>query len=164
MNSIESARQNCANANVDVTDYATNNRILFMIPHTFHESLIAKELKERLDQEELDPAFDPGQLLKEKILDNISSIQVLVFGNTGEVQAKTFCEKHIVGQFDTVALHTDIVENHMDAGCIFQEMERPSHIVMSELTRPSIVSPDHNPLAESHLSSSFVAYKKGVKG
>jgi len=60
MNSIESARQNCANANVDVTDYATNNRILFMIPHTFHESLIAKELKERLDQEELDPAFDPG--------------------------------------------------------------------------------------------------------
>jgi len=92
MNSIESTRQTCVNANVDVTDHAVNNRILFMIPHTYHESLIAKELKERLDQEDLDPKFDPGKLLKEKILDNISSIQVLVFGNTDEAQAKNFCD------------------------------------------------------------------------
>ena len=59
-----------------------------LIPHSFHDSLMEKELSELLEKgEDFDPKEDkfcPGLFLKDKILKNISSIQVLVFGNTTE--------------------------------------------------------------------------------
>ena len=92
-----------------------------MLPQTFHDILIAKVLTEKLEQgEDLDASFDPGNLLKEKILDKISSIQVLIFGNTSESQATEFCKRNIVEKFKTDEF-PDRAEDHMDVGCLYQE-------------------------------------------
>ena len=37
-------KSDCANANSSVTDHSSNNRLLFLLPHTFHDSLIEKVL------------------------------------------------------------------------------------------------------------------------
>ena len=92
-NSMEQCKAAHSNSNYEVSDHSTNNRLLFLLPHTFHEGLMAKVLSDKLKagEEGLDPAFDPGLLLKEKILDNVSSVQVLIFGNTAETEATEFC-------------------------------------------------------------------------
>ena len=48
LNSLQKLKNEYANANVEVTDHTTNNRNLFLYPHTFHSSLIKKELEDML--------------------------------------------------------------------------------------------------------------------
>ena len=78
LNSIEQCKSQYANNNVDVRDHTVNNRFLFLFPHTFHDGLMAKVLSDELKKSEEDgnvsQSFDPGMLLKEKIIDNISSV------------------------------------------------------------------------------------------
>ena len=72
-----------ANANSAVSDHSANNRLLFLLPHTFHNSLMEKALTKKIEANAAGTAdFCPGKLLKEKILDQITSVQVLFFGNT----------------------------------------------------------------------------------
>ena len=44
VNSMEKIKSEYANSNLEVGDQATNNRLLFLLPHTFHASLMAKVL------------------------------------------------------------------------------------------------------------------------
>ena len=44
LNSMEKVKQEYANSNLEVEDHAVNNRLLFLIPHTFHDSLMEKVL------------------------------------------------------------------------------------------------------------------------
>ncbi len=86
LNSVETIGAEYTNSNLDVADHATNNRLLFLIPHTYHNSLIEKVLKKKLKEAKQDDfkgfeEFNPSALLKD-ILQNISSIQLLVLGNT----------------------------------------------------------------------------------
>ena len=46
--------------------------------------------------------YSPGVFLKEKIIDNISSVQILVIGNTTREDSIKFCEENIVAKFNTV--------------------------------------------------------------
>jgi hypothetical protein len=41
------------NANVDVYGRCNNNRLLHLIPHKFHSTLVEKELKKMMDGEEV---------------------------------------------------------------------------------------------------------------
>ena len=75
-----------AGYNGELDDKAAHNRILMLIPHTFHDNCMEKVMQEQLDLgDNFDmAAFSPQKLLKEKILSKITSIQVLVYGNTSE--------------------------------------------------------------------------------
>ncbi len=42
--SIEKLYKQYKNANIDVEDRCYNNRLLHLIPHKFHDSLVEKEL------------------------------------------------------------------------------------------------------------------------
>ena len=85
MQSIEMKKSDYANNNTECTEYAMHNRLLFLFPHTFHDSLMNKVLTEKLENEDsIASTFDPGKMLKEKIVDNIAAIQVLIFGNTSK--------------------------------------------------------------------------------
>ena len=84
-NSIEKKKTEYANNNIEASSYAANNRLLFLIPHTFHDSLMEKVLTEQLEKRETgNTNFCPGTFLRERILDQISSIQLLVFGNSSK--------------------------------------------------------------------------------
>ena len=48
MHSIEKKRAKFANSNIEVENAALNNRILLLIPHTFHDSLMEDVLTEKL--------------------------------------------------------------------------------------------------------------------
>ena len=51
-------------------DHATNNRLNFVFPHTFHVNLIEKALSKNIEADVGGTEdFCPGKLLKEKILD-----------------------------------------------------------------------------------------------
>lgn len=64
-----------ANANSQVGDHATNNRLNFLFPHTFHSSLMEKALSTKIEADAGGTEdFCPGKLLKEKILDQITSV------------------------------------------------------------------------------------------
>ena len=85
MNSIEKKKTMYTNDLMECADYAMHNRLLFLLPHTFHNDLMGKELIKLLESEDdILEKFDPGKLLKDKVVDNISSVQVLIFGNTSE--------------------------------------------------------------------------------
>ena len=101
MNAIESKKAYYANDNSNVADHAANNRLLFLFPHTFHNSLMEKALSDQLEDPGAADSYMhcPDKFLKEMILEQITSVQVLFFGNTSEIQAKKFCENHIVKQF-----------------------------------------------------------------
>ena len=45
-NSIEKVKTELYNANFEVDDVATNNRLLYLLPHTFHHNLMVNVLKE----------------------------------------------------------------------------------------------------------------------
>ena len=75
-NSIEKVKTEIYNANYDVDDVATNNRLLYLLPHTFHHNLMFQVLNDQLEAKENGTAkadmFCPGLLLREKILDQIT--------------------------------------------------------------------------------------------
>ena len=52
--------------------------------------------------EDAQEEITPHKFLKDKILSQISSVQVLVVGNTSEKQAVKFCKENIVKKFKTV--------------------------------------------------------------
>ena len=66
-----------------------------LIPHSFHDKLMEKELKELLDDWDLLGGFDPSEFLKNTVLSNIMSVEVLIFGNTSEEDSKKFCSEII---------------------------------------------------------------------
>ena len=75
LNSIEKCKIEKANSNIEVDSYAVNNRLLFLLPHTFHSSLIEEVLVTKLqEREDGQTDFCPGKFLRERILDKISSI------------------------------------------------------------------------------------------
>ena len=49
MHSIEKIKSEYANNNNEVDDRAMHNRLLMLIPHTFHDRLMEKELQYQLD-------------------------------------------------------------------------------------------------------------------
>ena len=102
-NAMEKSKTKYANANTMVDDHATNNRLLFLFPHTFHDAILEKAVADKLDSDAAGTAaFCPGKFLKEKILDQITSVQVLIFGNTSERDAVDFCKTNIVSKFKVV--------------------------------------------------------------
>ena len=131
-NSVEKQAASFANANMDVDSHALNNRIQFLIPHTFHATLMEKELKDKSKEiEEAGDDFDgfkdknfcPAKLLKEKILDQISSVQVLVFGNTSQVDALKFCKNIVKPTFKTMLPDEKTVNrSQMQGACMFPEI------------------------------------------
>ena len=69
IHSIEKKRVKYANSNIEVENHAMNNRILLLIPHTYHESMMENVLTEKLNNpSEIQENFCPGQFLREKIL------------------------------------------------------------------------------------------------
>ena len=122
-NSIEHIRTEYANNNIEVDDKATTNRILMLIPHTFHDKLMEKELSNQLKLEKC--TFEPGNFLKTKILDNITSVQVLVFGNTKREDSVKFCLETVVPKFKTVkCYHLPNERCGIAAGCIFSQTKQ----------------------------------------
>ena len=91
MNSIEKKKIKCANSSIDVEEHATSNRLLYLLPHTCHASRIEAVLSQMHNEvnggANGDTNFCPGKFLKENIIDRISSIQVLVCGNSTEKQS-----------------------------------------------------------------------------
>jgi hypothetical protein len=75
---------------VDVNDHAWNNQRLFLIPHKFHDKLTSNVLSEKLKQADESGLadFDPGLFLKDKVLENVTQVQVLIFGNTSKEKAE----------------------------------------------------------------------------
>ena len=88
-NSIESVKAECANSNYDVGDRSANNRLLFLLPHTFHDSLLEKVLDYQLTKrneedlieddalnKELEASdnneFSPSKMLGDKILSKLA--------------------------------------------------------------------------------------------
>ena len=98
MNGIEKKKTKYANSNIDVENHALNNRMNFLISSSRHDSLMEKVLAEKIKDAS---TFYPGKFLKEKVLDQITSIQVLVMGNTTKESAKQFCEGTIAKVFKT---------------------------------------------------------------
>ena len=69
-NAMEDIKTKYSNANASVDELATNNRLLFLLTHTFHATLTEKVLAEKLEEDAAGTAaFCPGKLLKEKVLD-----------------------------------------------------------------------------------------------
>ena len=104
LQSMQKKKESYSNSNLEADYRGHNNRDLFLKPHKFHDSFLAKllgkeieALSEQEDGEAYD--FDVGSFLKTKVLDNITQIQVLVFGNTTETQAKDFLREQIVNRF-----------------------------------------------------------------
>ena len=66
--------------------------------------------------------FNPAELLKQKIVDNISSIQVLIFGNTDEQSAVEFCKENIVQKFNIAPDARPIgLSVPLKAACIYHQ-------------------------------------------
>ena len=84
MNNVEGLKSYFANMNVDVSDHVINNRLLYLLPHTFHPDLMEREFKRMLDEEEKQDDINPSKFLREEILDQIRSVQVLVVGNSSK--------------------------------------------------------------------------------
>ena len=62
-----------------------NNRLLFLCPHTFHKNLVKKEMEKMLElDDEAKKEIKPSRFLKEKVMTQITSVQVLVFGNSAK--------------------------------------------------------------------------------
>ena len=102
-NAMGKKKSDFANSNADVSNHSANNRLLFLLPHTFHNSLMEKALAKRIESDAAGTAdFCPGKLLKEKILGQITSVQVLFFGNTSQKDAENFCQENIVSKFKLV--------------------------------------------------------------
>jgi len=74
--SIDKLYKQYKNANIDVYDRCSNNRLLHLIPHKFHATLIENELKELLQSD----SFDPCLTLR-NILESVCFIRILAFGN-----------------------------------------------------------------------------------
>ena len=76
MNSMEKKKDCYSNSNLEADKKARNNINLFLQPHKFHDSLLAKILEteiktlgEQEDDEKYD--FDVGEFLEQKILSQI---------------------------------------------------------------------------------------------
>ena len=74
---IEKLYKQYKNTNIDVYDRCSNNRLLHLIPHKFHASLIEKELENLLASSE---PFDPRPILR-KLLDSTAFVRAFAFGN-----------------------------------------------------------------------------------
>ena len=64
--------------------------------------------------------FNPGKLLKDKILDNIQQVQIVVFGNTSRDDAIAFSEIHIVPKFKCIERSDNFA---IRVGCLYKEDE-----------------------------------------
>lgn len=105
---------------MDVGDHAKNNQRLFLIPHKFHDKLTSNVLSEKLKQADETGLtdFDPGLFLKEQVLENVTQVQVLIFGNTSREDAEKFCQNHIVPNFKTIDNHDSGQKDMMLVGCL----------------------------------------------
>ena len=65
------------NANVDVYSRCTNNRLLHLIPHKFHSTLVEKELCKMKDG---DQTSFPSEILQ-SVLDKVIFVRALAFGD-----------------------------------------------------------------------------------
>ena len=72
----------------------------------YHDSHMANVLKDALYLTNAED-FHPGKFLKEKILDEVTSIQILMFGNLLEEEARDFGQKQIVDRFKLVEEHPE---------------------------------------------------------
>ena len=76
MNSMDKKKTAYQNANAEADIRATNNRLLFLVPHSYHATILAQVLSDEIDKLNKDEEsnFDPAKFLQEKILDQIISI------------------------------------------------------------------------------------------
>ena len=73
-NCMEKKKTSYQNSNAEADKRAHNNRLLFLVPHMYHDAILAKVLGEeieKLDKTDDDTLtdFDPGKFLKERILE-----------------------------------------------------------------------------------------------
>ena len=104
MNALEKKKTKYANSNIDVDDHGTNNRINYLVPTSCHDSHMVKFLSEKLKKPN---QFCPGKFLKQKVFDRVTSVQVLIMGNTSQEQANNFCEGTIAKVFKTTVEEGD---------------------------------------------------------
>ena len=117
-----------------------------LIPHNYHDRRMERELEKQL-KEKWD--FNPGEFLQEMILDNISSVEVLVYGNTLKEDSIEFCKREIVPKFkisDNLCFHDGVATRcGIRAGCIYSE----------KTTSPK---KKHKKLGEMAIAKSFSHY------
>ena len=65
--------------------------------------------------------FCPGAFLKEKIIDNIASIQVLVFGNTDRKEAIDWTHENIFIKFEPAPCEHSDKMCSLNIGCIYND-------------------------------------------
>ena len=104
-NAIEKNHKKFKNFNVDVEMRCNNNRLLYLMPDSFHSTHMEQLLA---DQSKLSSL---SQFFKQRILARIASIQVLVTGNTNEEAAKAFCTDHVLSKLPI--METDKIESKL---------------------------------------------------
>ena len=101
-NSLERQHRKFKNFNLDVIVRCNNSRLQYLMPDHFHPCQMEKALKDSwlrygADGEAASEASEgpemmsPSTFLRERILNRIQGIQVLVVGNTSESEALAFC-------------------------------------------------------------------------
>lgn len=149
MNAMTVVRAECQNSNDDAEARAANNRLLFLLPHTYHDGILADLLGEEIeklseaDQDAL-TEFEPSKFLKERILSKIAAVQTLVFGNTTKEQAVKFCQENVAYRFRIVRSN---IEGGMplEIGSVAQLRRGPKEAVATlgnlEQTRHQQINP-----------------------
>ena len=69
--------------------------------------------------EEAKKEIKPSEFLKEKVMTQITSVQVFVFGNMTKDQAVEFCKENIVKKLNTVDSYTEEKSCSTKLGCIY---------------------------------------------
>ena len=166
--SIEKIKSEYANSGDTVDEKATNNRLLMLIPHTFHDKRVEKSLRKQI---KLGPDFtySPGVFLKEKIIENISSVQILVIGNTTKDESIKFCQENIVAKFNTVECNHESNERcYVAAGCIYQDVDATAAFKRTGTSGSHITEVSQEPSENRYLKQasviSSVQYRKGILG
>ena len=120
-NIMEEKLQEFEDANSDIADHATNNRICYLHATTFHPSLIAKAIQDYIDDSGNTDSFCPGKFLKERILDEITATQIICVGNTSQQEAENFCKAQIVDKFKLQPSNFDQNLAPVYMGSLFKE-------------------------------------------
>ena len=59
--------------------------------------------------------------MKEKVISQVTSVQVLVFGNSSREQTVEFCKENIVKKFETVEAYHGVKATKTKLSCIYTE-------------------------------------------